>query len=61
MWNVAVPIWELVLRGAVVYVFLLALLRLTEASDGNWRRSISMLLLVLSNAVQNSMTAETTH
>jgi len=29
MLNMTVPWWELIVRGAVVYVFLLALLRLT--------------------------------
>ena len=29
MWNLAIPIWELVLRSGVVYGFLLVLLRLT--------------------------------
>jgi uncharacterized membrane protein YcaP (DUF421 family) len=37
MATLAIPIWEFVLRGSVVYIFLL------------------VLLLVLSNAVQNSM------
>jgi uncharacterized membrane protein YcaP (DUF421 family) len=43
MWNLAIPVWELVLRSAVVYAFLIVLLRVTGK------------LLVLSNAVQNSM------
>lgn len=52
------PWWELMLRGAVVYVFLIVLIRLTG------RRQVGMLapfdfilLLILSNAVQNSMNA----
>lgn len=50
------PWWELVIRGVVVYVFLILLIRLTG------RRQVGMLapfdfilLLILSNAVQNSM------
>src|SRR6266568_8946459 len=56
MLNIAVPIWELVLRSAVVYVFLLALLRVTgKRQVGQLAPFDLVLLLVLSNAVQNSM------
>jgi uncharacterized membrane protein YcaP (DUF421 family) len=58
MWNIAVPWWELVVRGAVVYGFLLALLRLTgKRQVGQLAPFDLVLLLVLSNAVQNSMNA----
>ncbi|HTS21043.1 MAG TPA: YetF domain-containing protein [Casimicrobiaceae bacterium] len=58
MLNIAVPIWELVLRSAVVYVFLLVLLRLTgKRQVGQLAPFDLVLLLVLSNAVQNSMNA----
>ena len=56
MFNIAIPIWELVLRGAAVYIFLLALLRLTRKRQvGQLAPFDLVLLLVLSNAVQNSM------
>src|SRR6476619_6302549 len=56
MWNLAVPIWELVLRSAIVYGFLLVLLRLTgKRQIGQLAPFDLVLLLVLSNAVQNSM------
>jgi uncharacterized membrane protein YcaP (DUF421 family) len=56
VWNIAVPIWELVLRSAVVYVFLLGLLRITgKRQVGQLAPFDLVLLLVLSNAVQNSM------
>jgi uncharacterized membrane protein YcaP (DUF421 family) len=56
MWNIAIPVWELILRGAVVYVFLLVLLRLTgKRQVGQLAPFDLVLLLVLSNAVQNSM------
>jgi uncharacterized membrane protein YcaP (DUF421 family) len=56
MLNLAVPIWELVLRSAVVYGFLLVLLRLTgKRQIGQLAPFDLVLLLVLSNAVQNSM------
>ena len=29
MWTTAIPWWEFIFRGAVVYVFLLILLRIT--------------------------------
>jgi uncharacterized membrane protein YcaP (DUF421 family) len=56
MWNLAIPIWELVLRSAAVYAFLLVLLRLTgKRQIGQLAPFDLVLLLVLSNAVQNSM------
>jgi uncharacterized membrane protein YcaP (DUF421 family) len=56
MWNIAVPVWELILRGAVVYVFLLLLLRISgKRQVGQLAPFDLVLLLVLSNAVQNSM------
>lgn len=56
MWTVAIPIWEFMLRGAVVYIFLLVLLRLTgKRQIGQLATFDLVLLLVLSNAVQNSM------
>ncbi len=58
MWNIAVPVWELVVRAAVVYAFLLVLLRLTgKRQVGQLAPFDLVLLLVLSNAVQNSMNA----
>src|SRR5436309_1196814 len=56
MWQMAVTWWELILRSAVVYVFLLALLRVTgKRQVGQLAPFDLVLLLVLSNAVQNSM------
>jgi uncharacterized membrane protein YcaP (DUF421 family) len=56
MWNLSVPWWELILRSAVVYGFLLLLLRLTgKRQVGQLAPFDLVLLLVLSNAVQNSM------
>ena len=56
MWNLTVPWWELILRGIIVYVFLIALLRLTgKRQVGQLAPFDLVLLLVLSNAVQNSM------
>ena len=58
MWNIAVPVWELVVRAAVVYAFLLVLLRITgKRQIGQLAPFDLVLLLVLSNAVQNSMNA----
>ena len=54
----SVPWWELVARGVVVYVFLIALLRLTgKRQIGKLSPFDLVLLLILSNAVQNSMSA----
>src|SRR6516164_1389170 len=56
MLNLAVPVWELILRSVVVYGFLLAMLRLTgKRQVGQLAPFDLVLLLVLSNALQNSM------
>ena len=48
--------WEFVLRGVIIYVFLIALLRLTgKRQVGQLAPFDLVLLLVLSNAVQNAM------
>lgn len=48
--------WEFVLRGVIIYVFLIILLRLTgKRQIGQMSPFDLVLLLVLSNAVQNSM------
>src|SRR6516164_9799771 len=58
MFNMAVPWWELILRGGVVYIFMLTLLRITgKRQVGQLAPFDLVLLLVLSNAVQNSMNA----
>ena len=58
MWKLAVPWWELIFRGVLVYVFMLVLLRLTgKRQVGQLAPFDLVLLLVLSNAVQNSMNA----
>ena len=56
MWNLSLPWWELVLRGVIVYVFLLIILRITgKRQTGQLAPFDLVLLLILSNAVQNAM------
>ncbi len=56
MWTLALPWWEFVVRGVIVYVFLLVLLRVTgKRQVGQLAPFDLVLLLVLSNAVQNAM------
>ena len=56
MFNLSIPWWEFILRSVVVYGFLLLLLRLTgKRQVGQLAPFDLVLLLVLSNAVQNSM------
>ena len=58
MFNMSVPWWEFVVRGVVVYTFLLIILRLTgKRQIGQLSAFDLVLLLILSNAVQNSMNA----
>jgi uncharacterized membrane protein YcaP (DUF421 family) len=56
MWNTSIVWWEFVLRGLIIYLFLIVLLRLTgKRQVGQMSPFDLVLLLVLSNAVQNSM------
>jgi uncharacterized membrane protein YcaP (DUF421 family) len=56
MWILSVPWWELIVRSAIVYVFLIVILRLTgKRQVGQLAPFDLVLLLVLSNAVQNAM------
>ena len=58
LWRLNQPWWEFVVRALLVYGFLLLLLRLTgKRQVGQLAPFDLVLLLVLSNAVQNSMNA----
>ncbi len=55
MWHLTLPWWEFVLRGLIVYLFLILILRLTgKRQIGQMSPFDLVLLLMLSNAVQNS-------
>ena len=56
MWVLALPWWEFVVRGIIVYSFLILILRISgKRQVGQLAPFDLVLLLVLSNAVQNSM------
>jgi uncharacterized membrane protein YcaP (DUF421 family) len=56
MWKLSLPWWEFVARAIVVYIFLLVILRVTgKRQVGQLAPFDLVLLLVLSNALQNSM------
>lgn len=56
MWTLSVPWWELVVRALIVYVLLIGLLRISgKRQIGQLAPFDLVLLLVLSNAVQNAM------
>ncbi len=56
MWELTIPWWELVARSALVYLFLLVILRVTgKRQVGQLAPFDLVLLLILSNAVQNAM------
>jgi uncharacterized membrane protein YcaP (DUF421 family) len=58
IFDIYQPWWELILRAVVVYLFLLLLLRVTgKRQVGQLAPFDLVLLLVLSNAVQNAMNA----
>ena len=56
MWQLSLPWWEFIVRALIVYGFLIVLLRLTgKRQVGQLAPFDLVLLLVLSNAVQNAM------
>ena len=56
MWELSLPWWEFVLRAVIVYIFLLVILRITgKRQTGQLAPFDLVLLLILSNAVQNAM------
>ena len=56
MLNLSIPVWELILRATFVYAFVLVLLRVTgKRQVGQLAPFDLVLLLLLSNAVQNSV------
>ncbi|HEY8102678.1 MAG TPA: YetF domain-containing protein [Burkholderiaceae bacterium] len=56
MFNLTVNWWELILRAVATYVFMIVLLRITgKRQVGQLAPFDLVLLLVLSNAVQNSI------
>jgi uncharacterized membrane protein YcaP (DUF421 family) len=56
MFNMSVPWWELIVRSLLVYAALIVLLRVSgKRQVGQLAPFDLVLLLVLSNAVQNSM------
>ena len=57
MWTLSIPWWEFIIRCVLVYVFLICILRITgKRQIGQLAPFDLVLLLVLSNSVQNSMT-----
>ncbi len=56
MMELSLPWWEFILRALAVYIFLLALLRISgKRQMGQLAPFDLVLLLIISNAVQNSM------
>src|ERR1700710_1300704 len=56
MWNLSAAWWELIARSVLVYAFLVVILRMTgKRQVGQLAPFDLVLLLVLSNAVQNAM------
>ena len=58
LWKMTQPWWEFPIRAVIVYAFMLLILRLTgKRQVGQLAPFDLVLLLVISNAVQNSMNA----
>jgi uncharacterized membrane protein YcaP (DUF421 family) len=56
MWNLSVNWLELIVRGIIVYIFLIIILRMTgKRQIGQMAPFDLVLLLVLSNSVQNAI------
>ena len=57
MFDLGVPLWEIVLRTAVVYVVVLGLLRIGGKRElGQMSPADLVVILIIANAVQNAMT-----
>jgi len=58
MWELSQPWWEFILRGALIYIFVFVLFRFTgKRQVGQLSPFDLVLLLLVGNAVQNSMNA----
>jgi uncharacterized membrane protein YcaP (DUF421 family) len=56
MFATAVPLWEIVLRTVVVYIFVFAVLRLAGKRElGQMSVLDLVVILIIANAVQNSL------
>jgi len=56
LWKLSAPWWQFVVRGLVVFVFVLVFLRLSGKRQVGQMTPIDLvLLLLISNAVQNAM------
>ena len=56
LWKLSVPWWQFVLRGLIVFFFVLVFLRLSGKRQVGQMTPIDLvLLLLISNAVQNAM------
>lgn len=56
MFDTSVPLWEIVLRTILVYVVVLALLRLAGKRElGQMSPADLVVILIIANAVQNAM------
>lgn len=56
LWKLSAPWWQFVLRGLVVFAFVLVFLRLSGKRQVGQMTPIDLvLLLLISNAVQNAM------
>jgi uncharacterized membrane protein YcaP (DUF421 family) len=61
MFDLAAPLWEFIVRGSVIYLFLLLLLRLGgKRQVGQLTPLDLVLLLIISNAIQNAMIGKDT-
>ena len=57
VWTLAIPIWELVLRSAVVYIIFLVALRLNGKREfGQFTVFDLALILLVANALQPAVT-----
>lgn len=56
MWTLETPVWELILRGTCIYLFVFALMRIWGKKHfGQMTPFDFILLLIMSEAVQNGL------
>jgi len=51
MWNLSLPWWEFVLRGVIVYVFLLIILRITGKRQTGQLAPFDLVLLLVNTTL----------
>jgi len=56
MWHMSLPFWQFIIRGSIIYIFVLFLIRISGKREiGQMGAGEFVAILLVSNAVQNAM------